>query len=95
MRSVARLGIQPVAGAAGSVQGAVRVFAQGIAALDDKAWDDAMEGGAIIEFHLDELDKVLDMARRVIGVEANFDLTEGRRDGDAGIDFLELHRHCR
>ena len=52
-----------------------------------------MEGGSIIEPHLDELDKVLDVARSVVRVEPNLDLAERRGDRHARIDFLKLHGH--
>ena len=52
-----------------------------------------MEGGSIIEPHLGELEEVLDVTRCVVRVEPNLDLAERRRNGDARIDFLELHGH--
>ena len=52
-----------------------------------------MEGGSIIEPHFHEFDKVFNVTRRVIRIEANLDFAKGRGDGDARIDFLELHGH--
>jgi hypothetical protein len=93
VRAIAGFGIQPVAGTAGSVQRAIGMLTQRIAALNDESWNDTMEGGPIIESHLDELDKVLDVTGRVVRVEANLDLTERRRNGDTRIDLLKLHGH--
>jgi hypothetical protein len=52
-----------------------------------------MEGGSIIESHFGELEKVLDVARGIVRVEPNLDLTERRRNGDTRIDLLKLHSH--
>ena len=94
MRSIAGFRIQPIAGTAGPVQRTVSSLAQWVAALDDESWNDAMEGGAIIESHFGELEKVLDVARRVVRVEPNLDLAERRRNGNARIYFLKLHSHA-
>ena len=93
MRPIAGFWIKPVTGTARPVHGTVRSLAQWIAALDDESWNDAMEGGSIIESHFGELEKVLDMARRVVRVEPNLDLAERRRNGNARIYFLKLHSH--
>ena len=65
-----------------------------MAALNDESGNDPMEGGSIIEPHLCKLEKILDVTRRVVRVEANLDLAERRCDRDARIDFLKLHRHA-
>jgi hypothetical protein len=53
-----------------------------------------MEGGSIIEPHLGELEKVLDMAWCIVRVEPNLDFAKWCRNGDARIDFLKLHSHA-
>ena len=93
MRPIAGFRIQPVAGTARTVQGTVRVLAQGIAALNDESWNDSVEGGPIVEPHLGELEEVVDVARGVVRVEPNLDLAERRGDGGTRIYFLELHVH--
>lgn len=93
VRAIAGFWIQPVAGTAGPVQRAIGILTQRIAALDDKFRNDTVEGGSIIEPHLDELDKILDVTRSVVRVEANLDLAEWCCDRDARIDFLKLHGH--
>jgi hypothetical protein len=93
MRTIARFRVQPVTRTARPVQGTVWILAQRIAALNDESWNDAMEGGSIVEPHLGELEKVLDVTRSVVRIEPNLDLAERCRDGDARIDFLKLHSH--
>ena len=93
MRTVIGFRIEPVAGAARSVQGTVCDLAQGIAALNDESGNDAMEGGSIVKPHLGELEKVLDMTRCIVRVEPNLDLTEWCHNRNARVDFLKLHSH--
>ena len=95
MGLIVRLGRKKVSRSARAVESAIGSFAQWIAPLNEEAGHHTMERGAVIELHLDEIDEVLHMARRRIGVEPNLDLTESRRDRDPGIFLskLECHRH--
>src|SRR5262245_22090206 len=71
----------------------IRLFAQGIAALDDEARDDAMKGRAIIKPHLRELEEIIQMARSILRIKTNLDLAELGCDRDARVDFPEFHSH--
>ena len=75
------------------MQGTVGNLAQWIAALNDESWNDAMEGGSIVEPQLGKLEEVLDVAGSVVRVKPNFDLAERCRNGGPRIDFLKLHGH--
>ena len=95
MRAVARLGREKVAGAAGAVRRAVGVLTEGIAALDEKAGDHAVERRAVEEAHLRQIDEVFDMARGIVRIKADLHLAELGDDRRARILLLKLHRHSR
>ncbi|SPP66036.1 hypothetical protein NITLEN_50076 [Nitrospira lenta] len=95
MWAVAWLGGQKVAGAAGAVRRPVGAFAEGVAALNEKAGDYAVEGGAVEETHFGQIDEILHMARGIVGIEADLDLAELGGDSCARILLLKLHSHRR
>ncbi|CUQ67812.1 protein of unknown function [Candidatus Nitrospira inopinata] len=91
--AVVRFGRKKIAGPSGAVQGSIRLFAERIAALEQKARYDAVERGAVEESQPGEIEKVFDVTRGVVGIEANGNLSKFCDDGEARIFFLELHRH--
>jgi hypothetical protein len=52
-----------------------------------------MKGRAIVELHLDEVDEVFDVARSVLRIKADLDLSKLCRNGHAGINFLKFDAH--
>lgn len=93
VRAIAGFGRQKITGAAGSMQGAVGVLAERIAPLNQEARDHAVKGRAVEEAHLGQIDEVLDMARGIVGIEADLDLAELSDDRCARILLLKLHGH--
>jgi hypothetical protein len=75
------------------VPAAIRLFAQGVATLNDETGDDAVKGRAVIKSHLGQLEEIIQVTGSVFWVKANLDLAEFGRDGDTRVDFLEFHRH--
>jgi len=71
----------------------VGMFAQRIAALNDEPRHNSVEGRAVVESHLHQIDKVFNVARCRVWVEANLDLPEPRRDRHTGVLFLKLQCH--
>lgn len=93
VRAIARFGGQKVAGTAGPVRRPVGVLAEGVAALNEKAGDDTVKSGAVEETHLGKIDEILDVARGIVGIEADLNLAELRDDRRARILLLKLHSH--
>src|SRR4029453_18604382 len=71
VRAIAQFGIQPVTGTSRAVPEPIRFFAQRIAALNDEPRYDAVKRRAIVKLHLDEVDEVFNVTRRVLRVKAN------------------------
>ena len=64
--------------------GAAAAGASGVAALDHKVGDDAVEGAAVVVAALHERLEVFAGARRVVGVQLDGDVAHGGLEDDAG-----------
>lgn len=74
----------------GSVEAPVGFFAEGITTLNDKAGNDAVKGQAVIKLQSDQVQKILDVARRVIGEKPDFNISQFGGDNGFRIFFREL-----
>jgi hypothetical protein len=76
------------------MEGPLCILAQGVTTLNQKSRHHAMKGRAVIKAHLRQRDEVVDVARRVIRIKSDHDLTKFRLDDGAWILLLEFHdRH--
>ena len=70
----------------------VRVFAHGVATLDEKPGDDSMECRTIEEFQPDEIEEVFHVSRSVVRIKTDFNIPVlGGNDG-LGIFLFKLQR---
>ncbi len=70
----------------------VGIFAEGVAALNEKAWDDSMKRRPVKKIQFGQVEKILDVARGVIGEKPNFNVPQFGGNNRFGIFFLELER---
>ena len=93
MRTIVWLRGKKVARTSGAVQRAIRILAQGIAALNKEARYNPMESRAVEEPHLGKIHKIFHVAWRIVRVKANGDVAESGDDRGTGIFLLKLDGH--
>ena len=75
----------------GSMKVTIRVFAEWIAALNEKPGLDAMEGRSIEKFYFGQVDEIFDMSGGIIREKAKLDLPKSRRDRGFGVFLFKLN----
>jgi len=70
------------------------MFAHGVASLNQKPWDDTVEGGVIEKFQPDEIEEVFHMSRRVVCEKTDFNFPVFGGDDGLGIFLFELQGRC-
>jgi len=68
----------------------VRLFAHGVATLDQKPRDDSMERRAIKKFQPNEIEEVFHVSRSIVRIKADFNIPELGGDDDLGIFLFKL-----